>query len=70
MALLYKTLANNSGSAPITVSYVQRGPNKAPTGVVDTYTGVLLSAERPKYKAGESTDAFVKITVGINGQVS
>ncbi len=70
LSLLYKQLANGAGSIPITVSYIQLGVNKIPTGVVDTYTGVLTSAERPKYKSTESTDAYLKLTVGINGQVS
>jgi hypothetical protein len=53
----------------VEVSYIQLNANKIPTGVVDTYTGVLTSAERPKYKADESTKAFLKITLDVNGQV-
>src|ERR1035438_6573812 len=45
---IYKTLVGTVGSAPITVSYIQRHAGK-PTGEVLTYTGVLTSAERPKY---------------------
>ena len=68
LAGVYKQIANSAGSAPMTVSYIQRSGGK-PTGVVDTYTGVLTSAERPKYKASESTDAFLKLTMGCNGSV-
>jgi hypothetical protein len=70
LALVYKTIANTAGSTPATVSYIQLGANKQPTGVIDTYTGVLLAAERPKYKATESTEAFLKLTIGVNGQVN
>ncbi len=66
----YKALANSVGSALVTVSYIQLGVNKQETGQKYTYRGVLTSAERPKYKSTESTDAYLKITVGINGQVS
>jgi hypothetical protein len=68
LAGLYKQIANSVGSTPMTVSYIQRFNGK-PTGVVDTYTGVLTSAERPKYKATESVDAFLKLTMGVNGSV-
>lgn len=70
LAGIYKALANGVGSIPVTASYIQHGVNKVPTGTVYTYTGVLTSAERPKYKSTESTDAYLKITVGVNGQVS
>jgi hypothetical protein len=70
LAGVYKALANAAGSEPITASYIILGVNKIPTGQVYTYTGVLLSCERPKYKASESVEAMLKITVGINGQVS
>lgn len=66
----YKTLANAAGSAPCTVSYIMLNANKIPTGQVYTYTGVLASCERPKYKSSESTDAYLKLTIGVNGQVS
>lgn len=69
LAALYKAIANSAGTAPVTVSYIQRGAGK-PTGTVYTYEGVLTSAERPKYKATESVEAFLKITVGVNGQVN
>lgn len=70
LALIYKQLANGVGSIPITFSYILLGVNKIPTGQVFTYTGVLASCERPKYKASESTEAMLKITVSINGSVS
>lgn len=69
LAAVYKQIANTVGSAPMSVSYIQRGANKLPTGVVDTYTGVLTSAERPKYSSKESTEAFLKLTMGVNGSV-
>lgn len=51
----------------VTVSYViDEAPGK-PQGTVFTYTGPLLSVSRPGYKAGESNDAMLKITVGANG---
>lgn len=70
LAAVYKQLANGAGSIPGTFSYIQRGPGNQPTGVVDTYTGVLQSVERPKYKANESTEAFLKITCSVDGLVS
>ncbi len=68
LANVYKALANACGSLPIAVAVIQRGGGK-PTGVVFSYTGVLLSAERPKFKANESVEAFLKITVGVDGSV-
>lgn len=69
LANLYKAAANNVGQAPITVAYIQRFGNK-PTGLVFTYTGVLVGAERPKYQSKESVEAYLKITVSINGLVT
>ena len=69
LAAAYKELTGAAGSAPIEVSYVQLGANKAGTGTVFTYTGVLLGVERPKYKANESTEAYLKLTFGPNGKV-
>jgi hypothetical protein len=68
LALIYKQIANNAGAAPMEVSYIQRFGGK-PTGTIDTYSGVLMSAERPKYSAKESTDAFLKLTMSVNGSV-
>jgi hypothetical protein len=65
----YKALDAASGIEPIEVGYViLNGPGK-PQGTVFTYTGVLLSASRPGYKAGESNDAMLKLTVGPNGPI-
>lgn len=69
LAGIYAKLANNVGNAPITASYIQRFQNK-PTGKSFTYTGVLVGAERPKYKATESVEAWLKLTVSINGFVA
>ncbi len=72
LASVYKELANGTGNILITVTYAPLGVNKQelPSGEKFTYEGVLTSCERPKYKASESTDAYLKITVGINGQVN
>ena len=70
LATVYKQIANSVGGAPMTVSYIQLGLNRIPTGVVDTYTGVLAGAERPKYKSSESVDAFLKLMMDVNGQVN
>ena len=69
LAGAYKTLVGVCGFAPITVSYIQLAANKVPTGVIDTYSGVLKSVERPKYKSDESTDAFLKLTFDVDGSV-
>ncbi len=70
LGAVYKSLAGASGNGVATVSAVQLNNAKQPTGQVYTYTGVLTSCERPKYKATESVEALLKITVGINGAVS
>src|SRR5215472_12901841 len=69
---VFKELIGGVGNAPAEVSYVQFNTSKQPVpgaGHTYTYTGVLLSVQRPKYKATESVEAFLKITVAVNGAV-
>lgn len=67
----YKALDAAAGGEPIEVGYIQlNGPGR-PQGTIFGYTGVLLSASRPNYKAGESNqDAMLKLTIGPNGPLS
>ncbi len=70
LAIAYAELANGVGQAPATVAYTLLGSGKLPVGPSWTYVGVLIGAERPKYKATESVEAFLKLTVAINGAVA
>lgn len=66
----YKTLDGVAGGEPVEVGYVILDSPGKPQGTVFTYTGVLLSTTRPGYKAGESSDAMLKITIGPNGPIA
>lgn len=67
----YKFFDANAGNLVVpAISYVVlNGPGK-PQGVVFTWSGILLSASRPGYKAGESNDAMLKLTIGPQGAMS
>ena len=66
----FKGLTGVVGFGPVTASYVVLEPNHTPSGQNITYTGVLTSCMRPGYKASESKDAYLQITVAINGIIS
>lgn len=66
----YRELTEAVGSATTEAHFIQLGANKVPIpGGTISYTGVLTGAERPKYKSSESTDAYLKLTMGVNGKV-
>lgn len=64
---VYKSLDAVIGFETVEVQYVELESPGKPQGTIFTYDGVLLSADRPGYKAGESEDAMLKITIGAQG---
>ncbi len=67
---LYKELDAVAGNEPVEVGYVVLNSPGRPQGTIFGYSGVLLSASRPNYKAGESADALLKITIGPHGPMT
>jgi hypothetical protein len=67
----YKALDSLSGQASTTATYSLLEPNGKPTGFVITYTGVLLSVDRPAYKSGPGgEEVFLTLMIGLNGPIA
>jgi hypothetical protein len=67
----YKAMDNGAGKLPVTASYtvLDRNGNPVPGSTI-SYTGVLLETARPNYDSSSSSEAMLKITVGLNGPIT
>jgi len=67
----YKALDALACQAAATATYTLLEPNGKPTGFVATYTGILLSVERPNYKSGPGgEESFLTLMIGLNGPIT